>query len=82
MLVSGCCRQFLTKWIWEKVGFTYYNFQIKEGSGVPESMATVPGSYMKIVSAKAMPEVFRCIANAKSGVMFNCTAGKDRTEQV
>ncbi len=63
----------------EKEGFVYYNLQIEEGSGVPESMAAVPGSYMKIASAKAMPEVFRCIANAKSGVMFNCTAGKDRT---
>ena len=26
-----------------------------------------------------MPKVFQTIANAESGVMFNCTAGKDRT---
>ena len=26
-----------------------------------------------------MPKVFRTIAEAKTGVMFNCTAGKDRT---
>lgn len=63
----------------EKDGFEYYNFQIEEGSGVPESVAAVPKSYMNIASAKAMPKVFRCIANAKTGVMFNCTAGKDRT---
>lgn len=63
----------------EKEGFEYYNFQIDEGSGVPESVEAVPKSYMDIASAKALPEVFRCIANAKSGVMFNCTAGKDRT---
>lgn len=63
----------------EKEGFAYYNFQIEEGSGVPESVAAVPVSYMKIASAKAMPDIFRCIANAKTGVMFNCTAGKDRT---
>ena len=62
-----------------KEGFEYYNFQIDEGSGVPESVAAVPKSYMDIASAKAMPEVFRCIANAQSGVMYNCTAGKDRT---
>lgn len=62
-----------------KEGFEYYNFQIDEGSGVSESMAAVPKSYMDIASAKAMPEVFKCIANAQSGVMFNCTAGKDRT---
>ncbi|MBE5940721.1 MAG: tyrosine-protein phosphatase [Lachnospiraceae bacterium] len=60
-------------------GFAYYNFQIDEGSGVPESMKAVPKSYLSIASANAMPDVFRCIANAKSGVMFNCTAGKDRT---
>ena len=60
-------------------GFQYYNFQITEGSGVPESVEAVPVSYMGIAKAKAMPEIFKCIANAKKGVMFNCTAGKDRT---
>lgn len=63
----------------ENEDFTYFNFQIDEGSGVPESMEAVPQSYLNIASAKAMPHVFQCIANAKSGVMFNCTAGKDRT---
>lgn len=60
-------------------GFRYYNFQIDEGSGVPKYYEAVPLSYMKIAEAKAMPDVFRCIANATDGVMFNCTAGKDRT---
>lgn len=60
-------------------GIAYYNFQIDEGSGVPEFVEAVPRSYMDIACAKAMPEVFRCIANAPSGVMYNCTAGKDRT---
>lgn len=59
--------------------FEYYNLQIIEGSGVPESVEAVPESYMGIAKAKAMPDVFKCIANAKTGVMFNCTAGKDRT---
>lgn len=59
--------------------FAYYNFQIDEGSGVPETVEAVPHSYMNIAKAKAMPEVFKCIAHATSGVMFNCTAGKDRT---
>ena len=62
-----------------KSDFEYYNFQITEGSGVPESVEAVPVSYMGIAKAKAMLEVFKCIANAKTGVMFNCTAGKDRT---
>lgn len=62
-----------------KEGFTYFNFRIEEGSGVPESVEAVPQSYMDIATAKAMPDIFRCIANSKSGVMINCTAGKDRT---
>lgn len=62
-----------------KEGFDYYSFQIDEGSGVPESMEAVPLSYMKIACSEAMLDVIRCIANANGGVMFNCTAGKDRT---
>lgn len=60
-------------------GFRYINCPIDEGSGVPESVEAVPVSYLAIACAKSMPEVFRNIANAKGGVMFNCTAGKDRT---
>ena len=60
-------------------GFTYINLPIDEGSGVPESVEAVPVSYMAIAQAEKMPEVFRTIADADGGVMFNCTAGKDRT---
>lgn len=60
-------------------GFTYVNCPIIEGSGVPESVEMVPVSYLKIAQAEQMPKVFRTIANADGGVMFNCTAGKDRT---
>ncbi len=60
-------------------GFTYINCPIIEGSGVPESVEKVPVSYLAIAQAEHMPKVFRTIANAESGVMFNCTAGKDRT---
>lgn len=63
----------------ERSDFEYHNLQINEGSDVPESVEAVPISYMSIAKAKAMPEVFKCIANAKTGVMFHCTAGKDRT---
>lgn len=59
--------------------FEYHNIPIDEGSGVPESVEAVPGSYVAIATAKNMPEVFRLIAASKTGVMFNCTAGKDRT---
>lgn len=62
-----------------KEGFAYFNFPISEGSRMPKSAEEVPESYMNIASAPAMADVFQCIANASSGVMFNCTAGKDRT---
>lgn len=52
--------------LWKKkVG--YSDFQI-EGGGVPGFKAAVPKSYMNIASEKTVTKVFRCIANAKSGV--------------
>ena len=60
-------------------GFTYINCPIIEGSGIPESVEKVPVSYLAIAQAEHMLNVFKAIANAKTGVMFNCTAGKDRT---
>lgn len=60
-------------------GFLYINCPIDEGSGVPESIEAVPLSYLHIAEAASMPNVFHAIACARDGVMFNCTAGKDRT---
>lgn len=60
-------------------GFKYYDIPINEGSGLPESVEAVPDSYYKIAHATNIGDVFRTIANAESAVMFNCTAGKDRT---
>lgn len=60
-------------------GFTYLNYPIDEGSGVPESVEAVPGSYMDIAHSKNIGRIFEAIANAPFGVMINCSAGKDRT---
>ena len=60
-------------------GFDYYDFSVLEGCGIPESVEAVPGSYYGIAHAPAITEIFRAIAAAKGGVMFGCTAGKDRT---
>ena len=60
-------------------GFDYFDIPIPEGSGVPESVESVPESYYKIAHSANITEIFKTIANAKYGVMFNCTAGKDRT---
>ena len=60
-------------------GFEYHHFPITEGSGVPESLEAVPLSYMDIATADSMPKVMKTIAEAAEGVLFHCTAGKDRT---
>lgn len=60
-------------------GFEYHHFPITEGSGVPESLEDVPRSYMDIALAENMPNVMKNLAEAKDGVLFHCTAGKDRT---
>jgi protein tyrosine/serine phosphatase len=60
-------------------GFDYYDIPILEGSGIPESVEAVPESYFKIAHASNIAEVFRTMAKAPYGVMFNCFAGKDRT---
>lgn len=60
-------------------GFEYHHFPITEGSGVPESLEAVPLSYMDIATADSMPKVMKTIAEASEGVLFHCTAGKDRT---
>ncbi len=59
--------------------FQYYNDPIEEGSGVPAFAEEVPHSYMRIAQSANMPEVFRQIAKADGGVLFHCSAGKDRT---
>ena len=55
------------------------NYPILEGSKVPESVEAVPGSYMKIAGSTSVKEIFTAIAEAETGVMYNCSAGKDRT---
>lgn len=59
--------------------FNYYHFSIVEGMMPPHSLAEVPTSYMKIAQADSMKDVFKTIAHAPNGVLYHCTAGKDRT---
>ena len=59
--------------------FQYYHVPIEEGGSIPESVAAVPLSYLKIAQAANIYQVFRYIANAPEGVLFHCAAGKDRT---
>ena len=59
--------------------FRYHHIPISEGSGIPESLEAVPLSYMEIAQARNMPQVLKIIAEAENGVLFHCSAGKDRT---
>lgn len=63
----------------DKDDFRYMNFPIIEGGKVPESVEAVPDSYMKIAKSLSLKDIFTAIATSESGVMFNCSAGKDRT---
>lgn len=60
-------------------GFHFFSFPVIEGSSLPESAEAVPGSYLRIACSPNMAGIFRTIAAADTGVMYNCSAGKDRT---
>lgn len=59
--------------------FVSLHCPIEEGMMPPGSLAEVPASYMKIAHAGHISQVFRTIAGVPGGVLFHCTAGKDRT---
>lgn len=60
-------------------GFSWHHCPIQEGSGIPESVEAVPGSYLKIAESSGAAKAFRVMASAPGGVLFHCSAGKDRT---
>ena len=60
-------------------GFFWHHCPIQEGSGIPESVEAVPGSYLQIAESPGAAEAFRVMASAPDGVLFHCSAGKDRT---
>ena len=59
--------------------FEYVNYPIKEGSQIPKSKEDVPKSYLEIACSKNIKNILEKIAKAERGVMFHCSAGKDRT---
>ncbi len=59
--------------------FQYFHVPIEEGSRIPESAREVPYSYFRIAESANMREVFRIMSGAESGVLYHCSAGKDRT---
>ncbi len=60
-------------------GFFYHDIPIEEGSGIPENVEAVPDSYVGIAHADNIGKVFQTMADAPKGIMYNCSAGKDRS---
>ena len=57
----------------------YINYPIEEGSQIPKSIEELPKSYLEIACSKNIKNIFEEIANSENGVMYFCSAGKDRT---
>lgn len=57
--------------------FTYHHIPITGGNAMPDSPVDVPLSYLRMVDAQ-MERILRLIRES-AGVMYFCTAGKDRT---
>ena len=57
----------------------YYNINLL-GDKCPNEESDIPKGYMDILeNIDTMYKVFSIIKNSKGGVLFNCSAGKDRT---
>ena len=57
--------------------FTYLHLPVTGGNAMPDSPADVPLSYLRMADAQ-MARILRAIRECE-GVMYFCTAGKDRT---
>ena len=61
----------------EDTRFTYHHMPVTSGNAMPDSPADVPHSYLRMVDAQ-MARILHTIRES-AGVMYFCTAGKDRT---
>lgn len=63
--------------------FNYHLFPIVEGTKVPLVEEEVPHLYMAMLSHyETFKDILEAIAKAPHGVIYNCSAGKDRTGMV
>jgi protein-tyrosine phosphatase len=62
-------------------GFHYHNVPFHLGCDTLSSASQVGGSYFRMAEelSQAVAQVFRTMAAAPGGVLYHCTAGKDRT---
>lgn len=61
-----------------KEGFQYYHLPVTGGGGTPKSLEHLYTVYSQMID-KQMEKIIDTIMNAKSNVLYFCTAGKDRT---
>lgn len=61
----------------EDARFTYLHLPVTGGNAMPDSPADVPLSYFRMVDAQM--ERILALIREREGVMYFCTAGKDRT---
>ena len=60
--------------------FEYYHCKAHGDGCLPASVEAVPNSYFEMVDEqKTILNIMRVLAEAKGGVLYHCTAGKDRT---
>jgi protein-tyrosine phosphatase len=60
--------------------FQYYHCKIQGDGCLPASVQAVPDSYFEMADEqKTVLNIMRVFAKAKGGVLYHCTAGKDRT---
>lgn len=62
----------------EQEGFRYFHLPVTGGGDTPKSLEHLHIVYRQMLDEK-MEKIIDVIMNAKSNVMYFCTAGKDRT---
>lgn len=62
----------------ETEGFRYFHLPVTGGGDPPKSLEHLHTVYRQMIDGK-METIIDTIMNAKSNVMYFCTAGKDRT---
>ena len=62
----------------KEAGFTFYHMPVTGGGDTPNSPEEVASSYLGMLDQQ-MDRIIQTILDAKSNVLYFCTAGKDRT---
>lgn len=60
--------------------FQYYHYKIYGNGRIPTNVKDVPYSYFEMIDEqKLMLPIMKKLSTVKGGVIYHCTAGKDRT---